>query len=354
MNQEKLQQIQDHLKQTNTQAAILLHPDPNITYLTQKNLSHAVLIITNQDATLLITKLDKINNINTNIKIKEYNKDWQKTHLSNITNIAINKNSLTLTQKESLDKDNNKTITDISELLADLRLTKTNKEIQLMQKAATIADNALKDLITTINQNGIKQFKTELDIAIFLETKIRQQGAQLSFPTIVANNENSAVPHHITSTKVLETGFLLIDFGAKYQNYCSDMTRMFYIGTPTPEHKQIYNKLLETQEACIKAAKPNQKCQELDTLARQLLKEDEKFFIHSLGHGIGTQVHEKPRLSKQSQDTIKLNMPFTIEPGLYYKNKFGLRIEDTCIIQKDNKNQVKRLTNSPKELILLN
>ena len=155
--------------------------------------------------------------------------------------------------------------------------------------------------------------------------------------------KNAAIPHHITSNSELQRGFLLIDFGAKYKNYCADMTRMVFLGKPSKEEVGWYNLLFKSQEDARLAIAEGVKYKDLDTKARKSLGKHEKKFIHSLGHGIGLEVHVNPVFTNGK---IKYNVPFTIEPGIYFPGKFGLRIEDTVIFN----GKLKVLTVASKEL----
>ena len=163
-------------------------------------------------------------------------------------------------------------------------------------------------------------------MAFFLEKEIKNRGADLAFPTIVGTGKNSSIPHHITSTVKLQKGFLQLDFGAKWQNYCSDMSRVLYLGKPIEEELKMYKLLLEVQEKAIGEVKNNKLYKEIDTDVRKHLGKYNKYFIHGLGHGVGIDIHEAPVYSKAK---IEKGHIFTIEPGIYLPNRYGLRIEDT-------------------------
>ena len=343
----KLKQFQQFLKTNKIQLVYLTLPDPNLIYFTQFEPSHAFIIITPKKTDFYVSPLDnppKIKNINNKI----INKNWRKELKDDkITKIGINKNSLTLASLDTLKIIFPKAkFIDISEELEYLRLEKTQKELSLMQKACDITSNAFTALLKELPK---KKLKTEQDVAFFLEKYIRKRGALLAFPTIAAIGKNAAIPHHQTSKTKLKKGFLLIDFGAKYKNYCADMTRMVYLGTIEKQEEDAYNLLLKAQESAIKEAKVGKTFQELDQLTRKILKKEAKYFIHSLGHGIGIEVHEKPVFSKRTTKILN-NIPFTIEPGIYHKGRYGLRIEDTVVMQSG---KIKILTKAPKKLITI-
>jgi Xaa-Pro aminopeptidase len=355
----KLELLQNIIKEEKIDLLVLIHPDPTIEYLAEIEASFSVLKITENSATVLLSALDDLKPIES-ITSLSYNKNYKdkiKEQLINIANpkIAINKTTLTIKQFENLQQEfQNANFIDFSDHLSELRLTKTAEEVKLMFEAASIADNALNDFVVAFCESEGALFPTELSVALFLEKKIREQGATLSFPSIVATGKNSAVPHHVTGLAPLRKGLLLIDMGAKYKGYCSDMTRMFSIGEPTPAEREDFDLLLSVQESCIKKAgeivESNEVLGSLDSHARNLLGEKEKAFIHSLGHGIGVEVHEAPRVSKECNQKILKNMPFTIEPGIYFKGRWGLRIEDTVMFDGE---KIVRMTKSPKNLIVL-
>ncbi len=341
----KLLQFQRFLKKNRIQTTFFVAPDPTITYFTQMEPSHGYLLITPKSAKLYISKLDKKPRLK-NIKIKTLDKTFEKTITSKTTKkVGINKTSLTVQQLDKAKKIFPKAkFVDISKQLNALRKQKTAKELQLIAKACSITTSAFNALVKELPK---KTLKTEQDVAFFLEGHIKSKGASLAFPTIAATHTNAATPHHITSTDTLKRGFLLVDFGARYKNYCADMTRCIFLGTPNEEQKMLYNLLLNAQTSAIKAIKPKISLKELDTTARNTLKKHAKYFIHSLGHGIGIEVHEDPFFSQPAK--VEKNVPFTIEPGIYIKNKIGLRIEDTVVWT----NKLTILTRAPKSLIII-
>ena len=340
----KLKEFQKHLKTNQINSSLLFDQDPKLIYLTQFKPSAAILQTTSLKSNLYLFPLDNPKQ-QPNITYKNYKKQTLKNLTKNKTTLAINKNNLSLRTYEQIKSLNKKIkLVDISKQLTDLAQTKTPKEISLIKKACQITSNAFNSL-----RDNIHKLKTENDVAFFLEKQIRQSNATLAFDTIVATKQNASTPHHITSNTKLKKGFLLLDFGAKYKNYCADMTRMLYLGKPTKQEKAIYSLLLNAQETTINQIKQNKPFQELTNYARKQLKTYQKHFTHSLGHGIGIQVHEDPFFKPNS--IIKKDQVFTIEPGIYLKNKFGLRIEDTIHF---NGKKPTILTKAPKELIAIN
>ncbi|MDD5147598.1 MAG: Xaa-Pro peptidase family protein [Candidatus Daviesbacteria bacterium] len=242
------------------------------------------------------------------------------------------------------------------------RSVKTDDEIKKIEQAAKLGDKAFKYILGKI-RSGI----SEKDLAYELESFIKKNKADLSFPPIIAFGRNSAIPHHQTGETKLdkkEGQFILLDFGVKLENYCSDMTRTIFFGSPTDKQKKIYKVILEAQQkavdyinSAIKSGK-KVKADEVDRAARDYITSKGYPVIpHSLGHGVGLQVHEHPSLSSKSRDILKTGMVFSIEPGIYLPNfglpRFageagGVRIEDLFVPGKAG---LKQLTNSPKSII---
>lgn len=225
-----------------------------------------------------------------------------------------------------------------------LRARKDRQEIAAMKQAAAIASEAVAWLA-----GFIKPGLTELDTAFQLEMAARRAGAeQLAFETIVASGENAALPHaKPTNRKIKKGDFIVIDFGVKYQGYCSDETCTFAIGELTAHQKNAYRAVLKAHDEAISAIKAGIAAADVDALARRVLgKKYSRYFVHGTGHGVGLEVHEAPRLAPASQHVLEAGMVVTVEPGLYFPGLWGIRIEDTVyvknncceIITKMNKN----------------
>ncbi len=343
----KLLQFQAHLKEKGIDLAFLVHPDPNIIYFTQMKPSFALLLITPSSADLYLSKLDLPPQVK-GISVIFLQKDWEKKVADpKIKKIAVNKAALTLQFAEKLQKlYPNAELIDVISTLNELRAQKTPAEIQKITKACSITSQAFNELI---NKFSLKKFKTEQDVAFFLEKFIREHDAELAFPTIVASGKNSATPHHVTSSAKLQPGFLQLDFGACYQQYCADMSRSLYLGKPSPAEKEHYQLLHAAQLAAIKEIAVNKAFTELDTISRKHLGKYAPYFIHSLGHGVGVEIHEAPAFSEEAKQVIKENHIFTIEPGIYFPKKYGIRIEDTLLFN----GKAKILTTASKELLTL-
>ena len=228
---------------------------------------------------------------------------------------------------------------------------KDDYEIESIEKACKITDEAFVSLLSRI-----KEGMTENEVAALLEFLMRKGGASgTSFDTMVCFGENSSIPHHETGNRKLRFGdIVLIDFGCKVDGYCSDCTRTFLFGDDGnhKEFKEAYSHVLEANMLVKEQLKSGMTGSEIDSIARNCLKNYglDKFFTHSLGHGIGINIHEFPRISPKSDEKIVNGMVFSDEPGVYIAGKYGIRIEDTILL---NGNKVKSLTDSDKKLIIL-
>lgn len=356
---------------TNSIDAALISSIPNIIYLTDFNYfsdleREAFLLITKKN-NFIITDARYSHAVTTNLKnftLLEISINNSFTHLLNtiikkekIQILGVEENNITVAEYKKISS----VIKEINHLdLNAFRIIKTTTEIKKIKKACEIGDKAIEYIL-----KKIKLGVTEKELALQLETFMRNSGAEPSFPTIVAFQENAAVPHHKTSDRKLNKNeFVLIDSGVKYENYCSDMTRTFFFGKANSEQKLVYNTVLETQRKAIELLDhklvhdPTNKVEgaEIDKMAREyIINQGFQTIPHSLGHGIGLEVHEAPRLSSASKEILTAGMVFSIEPGIYLpagrqglSNKFGVRIEDLFTIQG---NKLVQLTKSPINLL---
>lgn len=242
-------------------------------------------------------------------------------------------------------------VKDSTRAFVDAMAVKEEYELAYIKEACDITDRAYQKLLSLI-----KEGMTENEVAAELEYLMRTYGASgTSFDTIVAFEENSSVPHHETGNKKLKFGdIILIDFGCKYHGYCSDCTRTFLFGDDGRhgEFKQTYAHVLNAHNIAKEKITAGITGREADAYARDYLRnyDLDKYFTHSLGHGIGVNIHEFPVLSTRSLDVLKNNMVFSDEPGVYFEGKYGIRIEDTVTL-KDG--QTVSLTNSDKKLTII-
>ncbi len=238
---------------------------------------------------------------------------------------------------------------DISSEISSAMMVKAKDDKKKIAKACKIAERALKDILPEIKA-GVK----EREIAAKLEYRMKMLGASgTSFDTIVAFGKNSAIPHHVTGETVLKENMaVLIDFGCVYKGYCSDMTRTFFYGKPTKEFKKAYGAVLKAHLTAYENIVDGTDCKEADAFARNVLKDEgfAEYFTHSLGHGIGVYIHEAPGVSPRSNGVLKEGMVFSIEPGVYFNDKFGIRIEDSVTIENG---KVKSFMTYTKKLVVL-
>ncbi len=234
-------------------------------------------------------------------------------------------------------------------LVENIRIQKDARELALIAKSRTIAMTAFEDCLA-----HIKPGVTEREIALLFEEKSRRLGASaLAFDTIIASGWRSALPHGVASNKKIKKGELVVfDFGTVYEQYNSDCTRTFIVGKPTSKQKEIYQITLEAQLAAVDAVKPGISCKEVDSIARNIITKAGygKYFGHGLGHGVGMEIHEAPRLAQSGTYILKPGMVVTVEPGIYLENIGGVRIEDLIVVTETGH---RILTQFPKELISL-
>ena len=236
----------------------------------------------------------------------------------------------------------------IGDMLDVMRMVKTPDEIAKMQLAQDITDKAYQHVLGMITPN-----MTELDVAVELDYAMRKFGADgFAFDTIAVSGDASALPHGTPRNVKLKHGFLTMDFGAKLNGYCSDMTRTIVIGKADADMKKLYNTVLRAQLAALDFIKAGVDCGEADKVARDIIDAVPEFngaFGHSLGHSIGLNVHEMPGLSKKFFGTaLKVGQVTSVEPGIYLFGKYGCRIEDMVAVEEGG---VHNFTHSPKELI---
>lgn len=271
-----------------------------------------------------------------------------------IKKLAFEKENLTFSEHEKLaDRVRPCQFIPTSGLVEEKRAIKDEGELSSIKKACQIADEAFSHLL-----DFLKPGLTEKEVAEEIEWFIRKRGAQRSFAPIVATGSNSAFPHHRSGDRRLKTkDIILLDFGAKVNHYRSDMTRVVFLGKATGEQKKVYQVVLDAQKRAIEQLNNEAmkqsfiKASAADHAARSYITSHGYPTIpHSLGHGVGLSSHELPSLSPKSQDILKPGMVFSVEPGIYLPNHFGVRIEDLVALTPSGP-QI--LTKSPKGIIEL-
>lgn len=226
---------------------------------------------------------------------------------------------------------------DLSEQITNGRVIKSEKEIAILQETINISDKAFNNVC-----KRIKMSMSEKEIAWEVEKEMRELGAESpSFDTIVASGINGSKPHHSPTDKLINNNeAITIDMGAKFQGYCSDLTRTIFIGEPDNEFKKIYTTVLRAQLISMETAQPEMTGGAIDKIARDIISLEGwgDNFGHSLGHGVGIEIHENPGIGPNSKNKIKPGMVYTIEPGIYIEGWGGVRIEDMVIMTKKGNN----------------
>jgi len=350
----KINKLREVMNEKGLEAVVILSPY-NRRYLSGFTGTSGSLLIT-QDKSLLITDFRYIQQANDQAqdfevinqegpmlsKINDLIKEGQ------YKNVGVESHLITYNEYQALNTDAVE-LSSIESVIETIRMVKDEFEIKLIQKAADIVDETYEHIL-----KWVKPGMTENEVNNEMEMFMRSKGATCSsFDTIVASGHRGALPHGVASNKVIEEGDMItLDFGALYEGYVSDVTRTFAIGQPKEEMKKIYNIVLEAQLTALEQIKPGMTGKEAATIARDIIKSYGygEQFGHSLGHGIGLEVHEGPALSQKSDIVLEENMCITLEPGIYVDGLGGVRIEDDVLVTK---NGLQRFTKSSKDLIIL-
>lgn len=214
------------------------------------------------------------------------------------------------------------------------RMVKDPDELRLIRASARLGAS-LFDRALEVLRPGVK----ESDVAAEMELTARRSGAEgMSFPTIIASGARSALPHGRATDKVIAPGgFVVCDFGVILSGYCSDQTRTVWVGNASQGAQQAYEAVREAQQAAIDAVRPGARVSEVDSAARKVLRKAGlgRYFTHSTGHGVGLEIHEAPRVAAGQEQVLKPGMVITIEPGVYFPGKWGVRIEDMVAVTGD-------------------
>ena len=237
----------------------------------------------------------------------------------------------------------------IDKLLDEERAIKSKEEIEFIKYSQYLTDKTFSHIL-----NFIIVGKTERETALEMEFFMRNAGSDgIAFDFIVVSGKNSSLPHGVPTDKPFEIGdFITMDFGARYEGYCSDMTRTVAVGGLDNEQINVYNTVLSAQEKALSVIKNGVLCSEVDKAARDVIDNAgyKEYFGHALGHSLGLDIHEAPACSPKSKATLKSGMLMTVEPGIYIPSKFGVRIEDMVVVTD---NGYENLTKSPKDIIIL-
>lgn len=337
----------------------LITSDINRRYFTGMKSSAGYVVVLPEKSYLIIDfrYIEKARNTVTDCEVIRYTSlrenlnDIISKH--NVRSIAVESKTITVSELDTL-KNLFSAISFISDdtlsnLINNLRVKKSDFEIECIKKAQRIAESAFEELL-----NYIAIGRTERELSLYLDYQMQKRGSEgVSFETIALSGANTSMPHGVAGDKkISENEFLLFDFGAVYNGYHSDMTRTVCKGDPTDEMQKVYSVVLEAQLAALERIKAGESSKVIDSVVRKIIADAGygDYFGHSLGHGVGLEIHELPTASPNSDMILEENMILTVEPGIYLPSKFGVRIEDFVQITAFG---CENITKSKKNLICL-
>ncbi len=333
----KLQWLRNKMSSLDLQGLILTNP-VNIRYLTNIE-AEGILLLTRKD-NIYITDARYIEAVHSTLTlydeiivydVHDVSKDDYENFFMFCENVGFEENDISYAKyKEYIRKYKINNFVETEHIIEKQRMIKDEEEIKNIEKACEITDNCFSYIL-----NYIKPGITEKQIANEIEEYYKQRTDGLSFDTIVASGENTSKPHAVpTNRKIQEKDIITIDMGCKVNGYCSDMTRTFFVGEVPEEIKPIYDLVLKNQVQILESYKDGASTRLLTKMVENDFKLNNYDLIHSLGHGVGLEIHEPPYVSYTSDTQLKENMIVTDEPGIYIPGKFGVRIEDTVQITK--------------------
>lgn len=354
---EQVTRLRQLLEKEKIEAMLVTNP-VHVAYLSGFTGTAGMLLITGQDAWLLtdFRYLEQAEKQAPAFTVADTGSDgWKRVAQladgTGVTSLAVEADHLTVREFAALGA----ACPDVKLLETDspvkvLRRVKSKAEIDAIAKAQTLTDEAFAHLLGLM-----KAGMTEAEIALEAEFFLRRKGASgMSFAMIAASGARSALPHGVASRKKLAYGdAVVLDFGCVVEGYCSDMTRTVFVGEATERQRQVYGAVLAAQRHALEGLRPGLSGREGDALARDVLQELglAAYFGHGLGHGVGREIHEAPRLSPAAGDVaLEPGMVVTVEPGVYFAGEFGVRIEDMVVVTAEG---IRNLTHSPKELLCI-
>ena len=349
----KLQWLRNKMSSLDLQGLILTNP-VNIRYLTNID-AEGILLLTRKD-NIYITDARYIEAVHSTLTlydeiivydIHDVSKEDYENFFMFCENVGFEEYDISYAKyKEYIRKYKIHNFVETEHIIEKQRMIKDEDEIRNIEKACEITDNCFSYLL-----NYIKPGMTEKQIANEIEDYYKQRTDGLSFDTIVASGENTSKPHAVpTDRKIQEKDIITIDMGCKVNGYCSDMTRTFFVGEVPEEIKPVYDLVLKNQVQTLESYKDGASTRLLTKMVENDFKLNNYDLIHSLGHGVGLEIHEPPYVSYSSDAQLRENMVVTDEPGIYIPGKFGVRIEDTVQITKFG---CISLTNSEKNYIII-
>ena len=333
----KLQWLRNTMSSLNLQGLIISNPI-NVRYLTNID-AEGVLLLTRKD-NIYITDgryIEQVHSILTLYDeiivydIHDVSKEDYENFFMFCENVGFEEHYVTYADyKELIRKYKINNLVETEHIIEKQRMIKDNDEISNLEKACEITDNCFSYIL-----DYIKPGMTEKQIADEIEEYYKSRTDGLAFETIVASGENTSKPHAVpTQRKIQEKDIITIDMGCKVNGYCSDMTRTFFVGEVPEEAKKVYDLVLKNQRQTIEEMKDGVSTRVLTKMVENDFQFNGYSLIHSLGHGVGMEIHEAPYINMRSDVSLKENMVVTNEPGIYIPGKFGIRIEDTIQITK--------------------
>ena len=339
--------------------ALLLCDEANMHYLCNFSPSEGIIIITRDgEAVHLVdsryTETAQNHAKESGLKVIEIEKSFTEeikklVEKHNIKSLIFENETISFRRYEKLQNEFSLELIKLERRLMLIRNRKEPEETELLKKANSIAEKSFIELL-----NYVEEGKTEKELANLFNYLMAKNGSDgLSFETILVSGANTSMPHGVPSDKKLKKDeFVLFDFGATYKGYHSDMTRTVALGSADGEMREMYDLVLRAQEAGIKALKPGVRCADLYNISKNVLEEKgmAKYFRHGLGHGVGLEIHEGFSSNPRSTDAYEIGNVTSVEPGIYLPDKFGIRIEDVCIVTENGNENISTVK---KELVII-
>jgi Xaa-Pro aminopeptidase len=352
----RIQEVRARLLQAEAEALLSLAP-PDNQYLTGFMGSTSAVVVTETEALFLcdFRYTEQAQEQVYGCRIEEIAGNFlgrvgEQLDALGVKTVAFDPASLTVAQLRAIEKVFHRTLKPIPEIVSSLRMIKSPEEVERIRAASELAEGVLQDLLETFREG-----MTETELAARFEYELKRRGADgAAFDTIALFGPRSSMPHGRPGNVPLKSGDLvLLDLGCRKHGYCSDLTRTYVFGTiPGAWFDEIYTVTLAAQRAALDQVRSGVACRDLDAVARTIIAEAGygKHFGHGLGHAVGIEIHENPRLGAESDAVLQAGMVVTIEPGIYLPGRGGVRIEDLVVVTEEGCDV---LTRTPKELQVL-
>lgn len=354
----RMKRLLQLMKRDNLDSFIVI-TDINRLYLTGFKSSSGILVVTRDETPVFLTDFRYLETARTRIDVASVRRmggkkekpfqqlarmagkgNWKKTGYEGSISAAVFKEMVAAFPKETA-------LVDASGLMRSLRSIKSRSEQAVMRRAAGLADTLFSDITATVRPG-----MSEWEIRSFIRGRIDHLSQGESFPCIVCVGSNASRCHHEPSDRILRAGQeLLLDFGLVAGSYLSDMTRTVFYGRPSRELKKIHSIVLEANRRAVDAVRAGRKCRSIDAVGRRIIEKAGygRYFGHSLGHGVGLEIHEHPSFSIADKTILKPGMVMTVEPGIYLPGVGGVRIEDMVLVREDG---CEVLTSAPRSVII--